>query len=74
MHDALQEVDRAISEVIRTLESEQSAEGSSQESSALLNKFKGWRSELDALRGGTRSPMRSDTSQTPEREGGLFID
>jgi hypothetical protein len=73
MHGALQEVNRAFGEVIRILESEQSA-GSSQEGSALLNKFRGWRNELDALRGGTRSPMPNYASQTPEREGGIFTD
>lgn len=60
------------------LESEENCQGGPPlEDNALLQKFRGWRNELDSLRGGVQPPMRTPgrlSSQSPEREGGLFSD
>lgn len=51
----MQEVDRALIEIIRILESEESSEGSSRP----VKKYKSCRNELGVLPGGVWSPMRN---------------
>lgn len=76
MRGALDKVDRAIGHMISILQGEEISQGGSREENVLLQKFKGWRSELDLIRFGNLSPpVPSNIGPTePAQEGGMFID
>lgn len=66
-----------MSEVIDTIEREQSGMGGTPEERALVDKFKGWRSELVAIRsgqGGVRKTTAPAADGVYAEEGGMFTD
>ncbi|KAI0692315.1 hypothetical protein BC835DRAFT_60216 [Cytidiella melzeri] len=76
LHSALNKLDVALNEIISSLEGEESRVGSSSSEEALVSKFKSWRAELVAMRGGSAGFGGTYTAKgtgTPQ-EGGLFTD
>lgn len=77
MNDSYRKLDHTLGDIIALLEDEESASENSEDASGnlLLKKFKGWREDLDAIRG-ARAPSSGarTTKSSPEREGGLFVD
>lgn len=83
MGGALRKVDKALSDVIAILESEERSHSGVNEEGPLLQKFRRWRDEILFMRGDTQTPpvisrasprTRSRTrSQSPEA-GGMFVD
>lgn len=64
--------------MIRTIEDEQSAIGVSSGEAQLVEKFKGWRDELEGIMSG-ETPVRCrivppPTNEVSAEEGGMFID
>ena len=70
-------LDESLTEVIQTIEHEQSSMGGSPEEAALVEKFKGWKDELEnIMAGGVRVRGRNSgpVDSIPAEEGGLFKD
>ncbi|KAI0339065.1 hypothetical protein BDW22DRAFT_1431980 [Trametopsis cervina] len=73
LHGSFSKLDSALNEIISALEGEESSVGSSANENVLISKFKSWREELKALRGGAQGFGGSEAPGTPQ-EGGLFTD
>ncbi|KAF8578890.1 hypothetical protein K439DRAFT_1416782 [Ramaria rubella] len=70
---SLQKLDRALDEVIKHIADEVSS-GVSEEENFLIEKFRSWRNELDAIRGRQNRNASTDVSVGNTQDGGLFID
>lgn len=73
----LQKLDRALGDVITTIEGESTSMGSSGGEEDLLAKLKGWRRELDGVRRGGANGRRvgiDHSAGVPAEKGGLFTD
>ncbi|KDQ55940.1 hypothetical protein JAAARDRAFT_36716 [Jaapia argillacea MUCL 33604] len=75
MKEVLGKLDHALSEVITTIGGEENRVGGSADEEKLLQKFKGWRAEVDDIRSGRMGHARTAGRSDPaERGGGLFTD
>jgi len=73
LQSAFANLDKSLDSVISTIESEESSVGASEEVETLLNKFKGWRSELMSLRSGHKKVVDGTGEGSPAK-GGMFTD
>ncbi|KAL1725833.1 hypothetical protein EV714DRAFT_277124 [Schizophyllum commune] len=74
MKGALDKLHHSLTDVINLIEGEESAEGGTRGEDALLNKFKSWRSELEAIASGSVQLSAAPTTDTVRSEGPLFTD
>jgi hypothetical protein len=76
-NDIFEKLDRSLTEVIQTIEREQSGMGGSPETAVLVDKFKGWKDELVDIMAGCVATKEGDSAlagDIPAEEGGLFED
>ncbi|KNZ75586.1 hypothetical protein J132_02527, partial [Termitomyces sp. J132] len=84
MGGTLRKVDKALSEVIAILESEERSHSGANEEGPLLQKFRRWRDEILSMRGDSQTPpgttsrastrTRSRTRSRSPEAGGMFVD
>jgi len=70
-------LDKSLTEVIQTIEREQSSVGGSPEEVALVDKFKRWKDELEVIMAGdvgVRDRNSEPVNSVHAEEGGLFKD
>jgi len=70
---ALRKLDSSLTDVISTIESEESSVGASEEVETLVAKFKGWREELGSLLS-ARSRVVNGAEDSSPANGGMFAD